>query len=945
MTSLSETIGRIWFDNGPPIDGEDHRCDTYLGLRIPVECLRPNAVTLWDVKPDANGNTYRTLVRMFARLSHQILGNDKLCEGARAVMEWEGSDQARPDHLRIHLLLNPPDHGAGVSTGLKDIVDELIAADNKAFRCQKKSPATKGARTWAESDMVLAHDQWAALCGVYAPIVDELPGSRGMSMCPLEIFGAKNCGVGDRYDEEEGTFRLLPSYVPMRRCDFESRILFRKYLVWYQTAQLGIPVRLEKPDPVQGRIMLRLATAVPVVAVDDKRSVWEKVQARAARARADGMDPELYRKWATSEVEHSMDGEQGGYVPECERVVNEHEMKPLPAMPYADGSLSPFATWTSWFMMQSECWAWVYKQHLLLLQLFIGSMDCYRECQSGEVHFSCILAGPPSSSKSFAFTLLERLLIRGTIETATRRTENALTYSQDQGSRIMIDHELSKDFFGDVNARKSSGTSRTSQTKEILTSHKATVESCCVDDNGQRIKVRSESRAQLCYFAATNDWSTGGGCDTALISRFYVVFPTLGRVTNKPLSDLMQHDRNPSKIDKEGFMAMQEWARTVQKCCYWIMRLIHLGAIPDVDLSAVNAVIDLFNRGWGTMASPRAYERVTLLARVCAIITAIQMHYSLPGAPRAGEVPRVSHMSEIVPNLVSTAEQAKFCIGLVHSEFTNPSETPVLRALSKCNLVPDEAAGVNYLSISNVESTKVWIEEVMMHCDGDVTADAIQQCVNDLRERKITSVPYMRSPMTRFSVAPCTGEDPKNYYAMRGNSIHASLVDDFADIAAETTLEDVLHKKCRAGPEGREITASVVPGFPQLLQVRANDKPPTPYVKECLYLPSVLKDIIGVGPEVLEQDHRHYPKRVIDRPVELLAFSRRGGAPPTRPGGGIEYPRAYVEEVKAKRTMFGPAKLSTLDSEQYNTLKRSLPDECFEQHKKINYMGPPCSNA
>ena len=223
---------------------------------------------------------------------------------------------------------------------------------------------------------------------------------------------------------------------------------------------------------------------------------------------------------------------------------------------------------------------------------------------------------------------------------------------------------------------------------------------------------------------------TGGGCDPALISRFYVVFPTLGTFTNKPLNDLMQHDRNPTDVDKAGFASMQSWARNTQKMLYWTLRMIHIRAIPDVDLGAVNMVIDRFSRAWGTGSNPRAFERVILQCRVCCIMTAMHMHYSAPGAPRAGEVPCAEHVPEMVPNMVCTAEQAKFCLALMSSEFTNPCERAVMQAVAKCNLTPDmDSGGADYLVPANVDCTAAWVREVLMHCRSQAVTAACRSAL------------------------------------------------------------------------------------------------------------------------------------------------------------------------------------------------------------------------
>ena len=275
---------------------------------------------------------------------------------------------------------------------------------------------------------------------------------------------------------------------------------------WYQTSQLaGYPVRAE--DGCDVNLLRRISRSVPSGAIDDAMSVWEQILSRVPRAKTLCASEKEYCTWATNEIAHGLDGPQAGYVAPGEKALNEHVMEPYEPVPYVDPDLSPMGAWVSTFLMRAEAYAFVYKQHLLYLKLFVGCLDCMREASAGEIHYSAILAGPNSTSKSYLFTLLERMLIEGTVDRATRRTENSLTYQNDQGCRILMDHELPADFFGDCNARRD-GSARISQTKEILTSHEARVEACQYVD-GERVKVESRSRAHLCYLAATNDWSVG----------------------------------------------------------------------------------------------------------------------------------------------------------------------------------------------------------------------------------------------------------------------------------------------------------------------------------------------------------------------------------------------------------------------------------------------------
>ena len=107
--------------------------------------------------------------------------------------------------------------------------------------------------------------------------------------------------------------------------------------------QLNIPYRLEKPDPQLSHTLLRQSTALPVGNIENRSSVWEKLVKRSIELRSNKIAD--YSRWAIDEIAHGMDGPQGCYVPECEKVINEYEMLPFLTTPCPDGSLSPFATW------------------------------------------------------------------------------------------------------------------------------------------------------------------------------------------------------------------------------------------------------------------------------------------------------------------------------------------------------------------------------------------------------------------------------------------------------------------------------------------------------------------------------------------------------------------------------------------------------------------------
>ena len=524
----------------------------------------------------------------------------------------------------------------------------------------------------------------------------------------------------------------------MSRTDLDVDIFFQKFCPWYQQRQLPeIPIFC---DDERAAGLRHLSRMLPELCVEESTSVWEQLKERARRAR----DMPNYVQWVREEVCHGLQGEQAGYVPASEMALNMYDAKPVPIIPYADPTLSPFGTWVARFLMDAEAYAFLYKQHVLLLKLLLGALDVAREASNGQIHYSAILAGPNSTSKSYVFALLEEMLIKGTVSRATRRTENTLTYSQDQGCRVLIDHEMPGDFFS--NCADQGRGARTAQTKEVLTSHEANTESCQMID-GQRTMVSSCSRAHLCYLAATNDWSVGqtskgdSGRDGALISRFDVMFPTMGgNVGDKNIMSLMAADRNPSASERAGKTRLVEWVSAMQQVNYWVHRCAHLGAIRDINLDAVHAVVAQFP----TRLEPRTVERIIIIARQCCILTAVMLHYGFESSPRKGQAARPEHVPELERYLVITAEQAKFALGMYEADLCNRIKGPFTQALKALAYRPDPDLGFNYVRVQGCETANQLADEILMQMpEGeDVTRDLITQHLSRLRQTVVTCQPY-----------------------------------------------------------------------------------------------------------------------------------------------------------------------------------------------------------
>jgi len=830
-----------------------------MGIRVPLEHMRHNACTLSDFADTQEAIARQQLLRMFLRINYCMMRGRQVGGGSAAYIQWDSADTlSLPSFFALHVLYDPSDPTTECILEGISVMNQLSGNDVKLLH----KPDVD------QSLLMLRADMWGALCATYTGdmcVSDDFARS-----APCDVFTAARAGV----DVGNGLFVPEHTMVRMAASDLDHRLFFMKYCPWYQQRQLPeYPIFCT--DDRAASLMHR-SRMVPDPLQDDLRSVWENLKGRALRAR----DREDYIGWAREEICHSLSGNQAGYVPKPEKALNTYEAKPFPHAPYADPSMTPFGVWVAKFMMDCEAYAFLYKQHALLLKLLLGAFDVSREAGNGQIHYSAILAGPNSTSKSYVFTLLEDMLVPGTVSRATRRTENSFTYNRDQGARVLIDHEMSGDFFGDSAARKDAS-ARTSQTKEVLTSHEATTESCQMVD-GQRVMVESTSRAHICYFAATNDWSvgqtrSGESCkDGALVSRFDVIFPTRGgEVRGKSIMALMAADRNPSALEKAGKQDLVDWVRGLQQANYWIHRSIHIGAIKAVNMDAAHAVIELYAAQ--RPMSPRTIERILIVARQCCIVTALMIHYGFAASPRKGQPAQPQHMSELEPLLVITAEQTKYALGLFEAELCNRIQQPFAAALRSLAYRADPDLGFNYLRVVGCDTANQLVDELMMHMpDGhDVSKDLITAHLGKMRDETITSRPYVPSVGAPHGMAEDTRGRPQQYYCVRGLSIHIKYVE--GEPEANVPLEHVLRRHCHVGPAVREITAACVPGYAHLLQTRDIESEMEPYVQQGMYMPEVSAALMGSGArDTLGLAHRRASETTVTEPLELVAMEARG---------------------------------------------------------------------
>ena len=788
--------------------------------------------------------------QLFGDVREQVVELRTFC--AVVLSLWQDRDAARariawkPDGTTYLRVVFSEAMSAEPVGGLVDeALTKAIALD------VKRVPRLRNSR-WKLSDLLLDRSQWDAMVAS--------GGCNWLRAPPADVA----------FDGGRSATLL--------RVHLRDEVLWHKLLP-HQQEFLYPDVPWRTQDAAQAAELSRAAATVPLPPGACRSSEWELFVQRAAKMRAQPG----YKEWAVRQLACTLQGDLAGYVPPPERVLNEYEMAPL-SMPWPYSNLSSFGTWATFLLTSMDVWGFVFSQHVTVLKAYIGALDVYLEKKPGSLHFNMMLAGPAASSKSFTLTLLTSMLVPGTVSVATRRTANSKSYDTDSGAAIDVEHELTKEFFGQGTARVANP--RGAQTKDVMTSHEFVTEAVHCTDEGRRVQVISKSRCHRALFCATNDFATGGADsnDRALLSRFDVVFPTLGGGARKDLLSVMVREKDPTPHDEAGFDAFVGLTRRMHVCAYWVQRLISAKAMDDVDFSALKLVLSEVCAKIHIRAPPaRTTERIFSLARVCTIITAIVEEFALPGAPQRNVTPTVAHMTELQDRLVCTAEIAKFCVELQRSELEQVHDRKIAAAMRDAGCEPD-ADDPSYVTLRGARNCDDLFRQVAARCgtQSGVTPEVVAQWLGSLTSRQLRNVHTYRvvgpgDAASNIGVVPDTDAPRATALGCKGFAVHASIVE--AGGAAHD-LADALETVC-CSTQHDEITAQPTVSAPSQLRTRPaqpNAEGSGHVMRSGLYVHPEQWTALGV--EAPKQDlERMYGALQMNAHVERFAKRRRVSAP------------------------------------------------------------------
>ena len=404
--SAEVVLGRTWH-RSPAVDAPVPDGHHTLVFRLPASALRHNSVYVSDITAPGQ----RALLRAFRAVAVSMWNNSqyKAAGGQRAFVQWD--DDGSTEFVFINAPLADGDARAWD--------DEVDAALVKHIQSEVRLVPKLERLRWSASDLVLDDDAFAALHGNTAPLTST----------PSMYFGTH--GPTSQHAWGRPPTPGMPHRATLLRAQLREAVFFEKLLPRVQ--QLNFPdVPLCSDDPDKDAELRMNACIPPPARSKIEQSDWELLMARA-RTLELTLAPAEYRAWLCRQLACTLDGESAGFQPKMEKSLNVWPNEALPPVPWPRGDLSAFGTLVAYYLTNLDTYGFFLSAHITAFKCFAAALDVYKEAEPGSLHYNLLLAGPPAASKSFVLSCVERMLVPGTVSTATRRTANSKAYDVDNG--------------------------------------------------------------------------------------------------------------------------------------------------------------------------------------------------------------------------------------------------------------------------------------------------------------------------------------------------------------------------------------------------------------------------------------------------------------------------------------------------------------------------------
>ena len=549
-------------------------------------------------------------------------------------------------------------------------------------------------------------------------------------------------------------------------------------------------------------------------------------------------------------------------------------------------NMSVFANRVIRMFQQMEHYLMVSTQHRSVYLALHARYDAYR--YSRNLHLNLFWTGEGATSKSFVLDTMKNNSIPNTVEQLTYQTAKADAVDGDRDDQIAVFHEAPPGMFHTAR-NKNLDSSAEAMFKEMLTSQTTTCKTIYIDETtGKRAQRVVKSSCIGVRMAATND--DPSDVEEALKTRFFWGnFEKTQRI-GRDIDDCMNGSRNMNEQDKRYAAAFKESLRLEQYRVYLVENMIRVGAIRDVNMDVANILLPLFKlelqkRGI-QVAGARDWERVKILARSQAIVTAIDIVFNMEESRYKDVEFEVIQLLDIEPYLYVTEEMLMFTLTLLSNQFHNPVQHKVLSKIyhmkkDTVNAFGNDQTGISrsYIKLKSMQNLTKILQSNLNMAEGKTSQYNIAAVLNDLSRESFLSRGYNTIP---DNVKGFPDEDMRSQETRQqcvhiqhdGVYVHVGQLMRHSGRGYDPVLEAIEEMNFATSASKKIIVARPVKGKPHIMQVidRVTGTKKLQF-NNVLYNTAVSRKILGTANE--DNDNRRKRKIEFNADVDDHARNKR----------------------------------------------------------------------
>ena len=493
--------------------------------------------------------------------------------------------------------------------------------------------------------------------------------------------------------------------------------------------------------------------------------------------------------------------------------------------------MSVFANRVIRMFQQMEHYLMVSTQHRSVYLALHARYDAYR--YSRNLHLNLFWTGEGATSKSFVLDTMKNNSIPNTVEQLTYQTAKADAVDGDRDDQIVVYHEAPPGLFHTAR-NKNLDSSAEAMFKEMLTSQTTTVKTIYIDETtGKRAQRVVKSSCIGVRMAATND--DPSDVEEALKTRFFWGNFEKTQRAGRDIDDCMNGSRNMNEQDKQYAAAFRQSLRVEQYRVYLVENMIRIGAIRDVNMDVANILLPLFKmelqRRGIQVAGARDWERVKILARSQAIVTAIDIVFNMEDSRYNGVEFEAVQLLDIEPYLFVTEEMLMFTLTLLSNQFHNPVQHKVLSKIyhmkkDEINAFGNDQTGISrsYIKLKSMHNLTKILQSNLNMSEGKTSQHNIAAVLNDLSRESFLSRSFNNIPdnVKGFPEENMNSQESRQqcvHIQHDGVYVHVGQLLRHSGRGYDPVLEAIKEMNFSTSVEKKIIVARPVKGKPHVMQV------------------------------------------------------------------------------------------------------------------------------